>query len=145
MDYEKNVYIYKILMQTKTTTSRTISKNRINPQKNSNTLKKYHTKPQTGNGDNEQLIGNMVLSISAILLAIKFRKPLKKAIKEAFDEFMKNAAIQRRIQKLAIKKYNETVPPNRRRIGSQRDIDPLYIQIYSQIAEKEWEAFRNSQ
>ena len=134
-------------MQTKTTTSRTISKNRINPQKNSNTntLKKYHTKPQTGNGDNEKLIGNMVLPFSALLLAIQFRKPLKKALKEAFDEFMKNRAIQRRIEELAIKKYNQTVPPNRRRIGSQRDIDPLYIQIYSQIAEKEWEAFRNSQ
>ena len=136
-------------MQTKTTTSRTISKNRINPQKNknsnTNTLKKYHTKPQTGNGDNKKTIGKMVLSMGAILLAIKFRKPLKKALKEAFDEFMEDAAIRARIQELANKKYNETVPLNRRRIGSQRDIDPLYIQIYSQIAEKEWKAFHNSQ
>lgn len=87
-------------------------------------------------------ITTVALPIGALLLALKFRKPLKKK----FDEFLKNSAIRARIEELAIKKYNQVVPINRRRyMNINRDNDPLYIQIYSEIAEKEWAKFANEE
>jgi hypothetical protein len=126
-------------MQTKTTKSYTLSKKKTSKQKGGNNNNNTNN---TNTNKVVEIATIAALPIGAVLLALKFRKPLSKAIKEAFDEFMKNSAIQARIKRLAIERYNKIIPRNRRLTGLERDSDPYYIQIYSQIAEKEWAAFQ---
>ena len=160
-------------MQNKTTTSRTLSKNKINPQKNNNnrntnSLKTKYTKPQKGSGKSDETKSNKKKNIGkkikdtavkiskiTIPLGIGFLlfqnrknisenlKPVQKALKEAFDEFMKDAAIRARIKKLAIEKYKKVAPDSRRYLShAERENDPLYMNIFSEIAEKEWDRFQ---
>ena len=160
-------------MKTKSTTSRTPPKNKINPQKNknnnTNSLKKFHTQPQKGNGNKDKTksdkkknigqkiketavkISKITIPLGAAILLFKNReaisenlKPVMEYIGQILDEFEKNEAVRRHVKKLAINTYDQRTALGKRKYGEEREKDPDYIRIRQITEDNEWGKFQQN-
>lgn len=150
-------------MQTKTTTSRTISKNKINPQKNNNnsntnTLKTSYTQPQKGNGnktksDKKKNIGQKIketavniskiaLPLGIALILFKNRESISEKLKPAWDEWVKRAGVLAKIEKCADDEYMKDTDIWFKKFGLERKKDPVFKYIYKKCFNKHWEEYK---
>ena len=145
-----------------------INPQKNNNNRNTNTLKTKYTKPQKGSGNYNETqpnkkknkgkkikatavkISKIALPLGIGLLLFQNRKnisenlkPVLKALKERLDNFVKNAAIRARIQELAIERYEKVTPNSSRYLSrAERENDPLYKNIYYDIANEQWGRFQ---
>ena len=156
-------------MQTKTTTSRTISKNRINPQKNNNdsnanSSKTKYTKTQKGNGDKGktksdkkkknigQKIKETVVNISKIalplgiaLILFQNRENISKKLQPHWDEWVKRVGVLAKVEKCANDKYIEHIINTNALLmkhGLERKNDPTFKCIYNQCFNEHWDEYK---
>jgi len=151
-------------MQTKTTTSRTISKNKINPQKNknsnTNSMKKKYTQPQKGNGNKDkkksdkkknigQKIKETAVNISKIALPLGIaviifqnRETISKNLKPHWDEWIKRAGVLAKIQACANDEYMRTTNALFWKFGLERKNDPVFKYIYQNCFNTHWDEYK---